>query len=133
MNKKQVIRINENQLRQIVTESVKRVLNEEYGVDYEDTLRWVQKKKPDMSPEEQEQFAKNIIRKREHDKYRFRISMDSPKLGYQGLNDLSWNEAKQCYLKYGRYIDMIEYKDKTEGSYGDWHDFNPSAFFNEDE
>ena len=29
MNKKQVIRINESQLRQIVTESVKRVLNEE--------------------------------------------------------------------------------------------------------
>ena len=29
MNKKQVIRINENQLRQIVTESVKRVLKEE--------------------------------------------------------------------------------------------------------
>ena len=28
MNKKQVIRINENQLRQIVTESVKRMLNE---------------------------------------------------------------------------------------------------------
>lgn len=29
MNKKQVIRINESQLRQIVTESVKRVLNED--------------------------------------------------------------------------------------------------------
>ena len=28
MNKKQVIRLNENQLRQIVTESLKRVLNE---------------------------------------------------------------------------------------------------------
>lgn len=28
MNKKQVIRINESQLKQIVTESVKRVLNE---------------------------------------------------------------------------------------------------------
>ena len=41
---KQTIRLNERQLRQIVTESVKRVLNEEYGVDYEDTLRWVQKK-----------------------------------------------------------------------------------------
>ena len=133
MNKKQVIRLTESQFHQIVKESVNRILNEQYGVDFEDTLRWVQKKKPDMSPEEQEQFAKNIIRRREHDKYLFRISMDSPKFGYQGLNDLSWNEAKQCYLKYGRYIDMIEYKDKTEGPYGDWHDFNPSAFFNEDE
>ena len=44
MNKKQVIRINENQLKQIVKESVNRILNEQYGVDFEDTLRWVQKK-----------------------------------------------------------------------------------------
>lgn len=33
MNKKQVVRINENQLRQIVTESVKRMLNEGYFLD----------------------------------------------------------------------------------------------------
>jgi hypothetical protein len=32
MNKKQVIRINESQLRQIVTESVKRVLNEAFPI-----------------------------------------------------------------------------------------------------
>ena len=34
MNKKQVIRINENQLRQIVTESVKKVLKEFEEPDY---------------------------------------------------------------------------------------------------
>lgn len=128
MNKKQVIRINERQLRQIVTESVKRIVNEQYGADFEDTLRWVQKKKPDMSPEEQERFAKNIIRRREHDKYIFNITTDNGK----SIRDLSWNEAKQYYRKYGRHIDIIEYKDKTEGPYGEWHEFNPSAFFNED-
>lgn len=132
MNKKQTIRLNESQLRRIVKESVKRVLKEEYGVDFEDTLRWVQKKNPNMSPEEQERFAKNIIRKREHDKYRFRISMDIPNHDYRNLKDLSWNEAKQCYKKYGRYIDMIEYQDKTHDPY-EWREFNPSAFFDEDE
>lgn len=35
MNKKQVIRINENQLKQIVMESVKRVLTEESESDYQ--------------------------------------------------------------------------------------------------
>ena len=36
---------------------MKKVLNEEYGVDFQDTLAWVQRKHPDMSPEEQERFA----------------------------------------------------------------------------
>jgi hypothetical protein len=40
MNKKQVIRINESQLRQIVTESVKRILKEEHilSVEYDESL-----------------------------------------------------------------------------------------------
>ena len=40
MNKKQVIRINENQLRQIVTESVKRVLNEVRKQPKTGTIEW---------------------------------------------------------------------------------------------
>ena len=39
MNKKQVIRINENQLRQIVTESVKRILNESIQYQLVDNLK----------------------------------------------------------------------------------------------
>lgn len=38
MNKKQVIRINENQLTRIVSESVKRVLNEGYGTPTKNDL-----------------------------------------------------------------------------------------------
>lgn len=129
---KKTIRLTESELKGLIRESVKAVLNEQYGVDFEDTLRWVQKKNPNMSPEEQEQFAKNIIRKQKYAKYRFRISMDSPKIGYQNLNDLSWNEAKQCYIKFGRYIDTIEYQDTTYDPY-EWNEFNPSAFFDEDE
>jgi len=64
MNKKQTIMLNESQLRRIVKESVNRMLNEEYGVDFEDTLRWVQKKFPEKSPQEQERFARNIINKK---------------------------------------------------------------------
>ena len=33
MKNKQVIKINENQLKHIVIESVKRIVNEQYGVD----------------------------------------------------------------------------------------------------
>ena len=40
MSKKQVIRINENQLRQIVTESVKRVLNEVRKQPKKGTIEW---------------------------------------------------------------------------------------------
>lgn len=127
MKKKQVIRLNESQLRRIVTESVKKVLNEEYGVDFEDTLAWVKKKKPDMPPEEQERFAKNIIKKREHDNMLFDVTTIS------GTNrEMSWNEAKQFYVKKGRYIEDIVYKDKREGPYGEWHEFNPRYFFEED-
>ena len=42
-----------------------KTLNEAFGVDFDDTLRWVQKKNPNMSYDEAEKFATNIIRKRE--------------------------------------------------------------------
>jgi len=42
----------------------RRYLNEEYGVDFEETLAWVKKKFPDMAPQKQEWFANNIIRKK---------------------------------------------------------------------
>ena len=64
MKNKQVIKINENQLKHIVIESVKRIVNEQFGADFEDTLRWVQKKFPNKSPQEQERFARNIIKKK---------------------------------------------------------------------
>jgi hypothetical protein len=64
---KRTIKLNESELRRMINESVKKVLNEAYGVDFEDTLRWVQNKKPDMSPQEQEKFARNIISKKKRD------------------------------------------------------------------
>lgn len=36
-----------------------------FGVDFDTTLRWVQKKNPNMSYADAERFAANIIRKRE--------------------------------------------------------------------
>jgi outer membrane protein assembly factor BamD (BamD/ComL family) len=53
-------------------------------------------------------------------------------LGNTSESEMLYDIAKQYYRKYGRHIDIIEYKDKTEGPYGEWHEFNPSAFFNED-
>ena len=35
-----------------------------FGIDYESTLKWVQKKKPNMTLKEQEKFAKNIMAKK---------------------------------------------------------------------
>lgn len=61
---KKTIRLTESDLHKIVKESVNRILNEEFGADFEDTLRWVQKKKPYMRPQDQERFARNIIAKR---------------------------------------------------------------------
>ena len=61
------IKLNEAHIRKIVKESVKRLLKEEYGVDFEDTLAWVKKKKPNMSPEEQQKFAANIIFKKKRE------------------------------------------------------------------
>lgn len=64
MNKRQTIRLTESDLHRVIKESVNKVLNEEFGVDLEDTLRWVRKKRGDLSSQEQERFARNIISKR---------------------------------------------------------------------
>lgn len=100
---KQVIRLNESQLRQIVKQSVKKVLNEEYGVDFEDTLRWVQKKNPNMPPEEQERFAKNIIAKKKRETQK-KESNIIPEKEHSGISereksDLS-NLAEHVLRKY---------------------------------
>ena len=63
-NKRNVIRLTENELKKVISESVKRVISEEFGVDMQDTLAWVQKKKPDLSPAAQRKFAANIIAKK---------------------------------------------------------------------
>lgn len=60
------IKLTENKLRQMISESVKNILNEEFGVDFNDTLRWVQRKNPNMHYEDAEKFAINIIKKREN-------------------------------------------------------------------
>ena len=62
--KKNTIKLTESELKRVISESVKRVLNEEFGIDMQDTLAWVQKKNPNMSPKEQQRFAQNIINKR---------------------------------------------------------------------
>ena len=64
---KKAIRLTESDLHRIVKESVNKILKEEFGVDFEDTLKWVQNKKPNMSPEEQKRFAQNIINKQKGD------------------------------------------------------------------
>ena len=119
-------------MRAIIKEGIKKVLNEEYGVDIQDTLAWVQRKHPDMSPEEQERFARNIIKKREHDNYVFDMHMATSGGNDSFKRELTWDEAKRCYMKYGRYIDEISYKDKRYGPYAEWNEFNPKAFFDEE-
>lgn len=39
----------------------------EFGVDFDTTLEWVKKKNPNMSADEQEKFAQNIINKKERE------------------------------------------------------------------
>ena len=66
---KKIVRLTESDLRKIVRESIKTTLNEmAYGTDFDDTLKWVQRKKPNMPPSSQERFAQNIMNKykREH-------------------------------------------------------------------
>lgn len=66
---KKIVRLTESDLRKIVRESIKTTLNEmAYGTDFDDTLKWVQRKKPNISPSSQERFARNIMNKykREH-------------------------------------------------------------------
>ena len=62
---KQIIRLTETQLHNVIKESVKRVLQESsnYGITMEDTLAWVQNKQPQMNPQEQIKFALNILKK----------------------------------------------------------------------
>lgn len=55
--------LNETQIKKIIKETVKRILNEQYGVDMQDTLAWVRKKFPNKSNAEQIKFAQNIINK----------------------------------------------------------------------
>ena len=55
MNRNKTIRLTESNLHKIIKESVKQILrennilNEAYGIDIDDTLAWVQKKRPDLS------------------------------------------------------------------------------------
>lgn len=43
---KKIVRLTESDLRKIVRESIKTTLNEmAYGTDFDDTLKWVQRKK----------------------------------------------------------------------------------------
>jgi hypothetical protein len=73
MNRNKTIRLTESNLHKIIKESVKQILrennilNEAYGIDIDDTLAWVQKKRPDLSPSAQYKFAQNIIKKRSRD------------------------------------------------------------------
>lgn len=60
---KRTIRLTESELHNIIKESVNILLQEKFGVDFEDTIKWVRFKRPDMSREEQERFAQNIINK----------------------------------------------------------------------
>lgn len=57
---KQRIRLTESQLRNIIKEAIE----EEFGVDMDDTLPWVMKKRPDLPPHAQKKFAQNIINKK---------------------------------------------------------------------
>ena len=62
------IRLSESQLNRAIKEMVKNVLNEmAYGVDLDDTLAWVKKKKPGMSPSAQMRIAQNIINKKKRE------------------------------------------------------------------
>jgi hypothetical protein len=42
-------------------------IKEEFGVDFDDTLAWVEKKRPDLSRGAQIKFARNIIAKRQRE------------------------------------------------------------------
>jgi hypothetical protein len=64
MAKKNIIRLTESELKKVITESVKKVLNEDFGTDMDDTLAWVQKKRPDLSQAAQRKFAANIMAKK---------------------------------------------------------------------
>ena len=58
---KQRIKLTENELHNIIKESVNKLLNEEFGVDFYDTLDWVRRKNPNMSYKAAATFADNII------------------------------------------------------------------------
>lgn len=111
---KRRIRLSESELKRIVVESVNRVINEEFGVDLKDTLAWVKRKKPEMSPEEQEKFAWNIIRKRRREKERENRDETSPYDEFKG-NDLIpslekiASELQSLYYRYEREFDRKWY------------------------
>lgn len=60
-------RLNESKAVRIVKDMMRMALNEQYGVDFNDTLRWVMKRFPNMTQKEQEKFATNIISKKHNE------------------------------------------------------------------
>lgn len=107
------------------SENVKR----EFGVDFGVTLAWVQRKHPEMAAEEQNKFAKNIIRKRQ-DKAspeRYRLSFFSESGGYRRHDDLTKRDAKYYYSRYASYGDVdLEYR---ESENDEWRECNPACLF----
>lgn len=98
---KQRIRINESQFKQIVKECVKILLNEEFGVDFDNTIAWVKKKHPEMSEEEQEKFANNIINKRK--------KQNTEKAEDISSYSTKWEDAIKKIEKYYPNSDFGEY------------------------
>ena len=123
MNKKQTIILNENQLREIVKESVKRVLKETTRKDifdsdkqYRKILTWVRKKFPNMDPSEQLEFASNIVAKKEREAFKFTSTL--PAIPDKKLAP-RFEVNRFCDVYGGRYfkgIDLIDHQ--TQKIYG---------------
>lgn len=94
MKKKNIIKLNESQLRKIVAESVKKVLKE--GYDYNGWNKRIEnKRKNDFSPEQVDKTVKmmaSIAKNRKNNPYI--NAKDSLKEEYGNENEL-WNRAKQ--------------------------------------
>ena len=107
-----------------VYESVKRKhynkLNEAFGVDFDDTLRWVQKKNPGMSYDAASRFASNIIRKREAKGLADKTSTVANTNGQQVVKrfEVNVNKHPSGYL----IVDIADHQ--TKKSYG--HAFKSS-------
>lgn len=127
MNRKQ-IRLNENQLNEIVKESVIRLLNEQYGVDFEDTLNWVKRKKPDMSSQEQEMFARNIIKRK--------CAAENIAGKYKWAFSIEWNENTprlKGFPKYKLHLYPHVTLDRLEQIKSDAYNYSPYDYLDFEE
>ena len=68
-----------------------------FGVDFDTTLEWVRKKNPNMSTEEQERFAQNIINKKKREREELEKGVEKNREGMRKASENMYRDMESVF------------------------------------